>query len=158
MLARLQPLTQLWLMEMVSSWKRQGAGCPHDPTGGTVPSPCPEIRSDFLSWEEPLRSPSGSQQRRRSWGWDHPNSQLLTHSGAPQRLGQPHMCVDPLPMVTPESNMYGGREAGGRQQCCVQEPTRLHAARVLPMACPIPYPGSPRGTACPLCRTHLGRC
>lgn len=26
------------------------------------------------------------------------------------------------------------------------------------MACSIPYPGSPRGTACPLCRTHLGRC
>lgn len=32
MLVRLQPLTQLWLMEMVSSCKGQGTGIPHEPT------------------------------------------------------------------------------------------------------------------------------
>lgn len=48
MLARLQPLTQLWLMEMVSSCKGQGAGCPQEPTRGTVPSPHPEVLSAFV--------------------------------------------------------------------------------------------------------------
>lgn len=80
MLARLQPLTQLWLMEMVSSWERCGTGDPMSPWQAP-PSPRPEVLPALPSPEGCPHVPEVPAGRGGWWNLAHTQA-LLDKEGS----------------------------------------------------------------------------